>query len=674
MARYLVLDETTRRNLELFVSGPQRRRQGTLLWHLNRCRTSMGSRLLTQWLLFALRDPEAIARRADAVEHFKVQRAKREALHKVLGTVLDLERLAGRVALGRATPRDLGALLQTLRQVPALRAAVLDGLPAAGQPGLQRWQRLDIATDVADVLQTALADELPVVANEGGIFCVGYKKDLDELIALSTQGHSYLTDLEARERTRTGVASLKVRYNRVFGYFIEVTRANLPQVPSDYIRKQTLVNAERFVTPELKEFEEKVIDADGRRRTREAQLFAELVQMVAAHVPRLRALGREIAQIDVLAALAEVAEVGRYTRPQLSGEPILHLTQSRHPVLERLMPGGERFVPQDMHLDAQTQQLMVVTGPNMAGKSTAMRQAALCVILAQMGSFVPARAATIGLCDRIFTRVGAADNLGRGQSTFMVEMVETATILRCATAQSLVLLDEIGRGTSTFDGVSIAWAVAEHLHDSIGCRGMFATHYHELTALADTHPRIFNTSVAIAHEGDRLIFLRHLVPGGASRSYGLEVARMAALPGRVVARARQILRALETPRGGITAAQAARTAAVEQATLHGQVSGDAQRPEAEGSTRTVAGATRPAASVQSGAALSAAPEDAASAVHPILEAVEKLDVNSMTPLEALSTLAGLQKQLRDSVPGAKRSWRGAGGAAGLADDAAGAPA
>ncbi|MEE8409108.1 MAG: DNA mismatch repair protein MutS, partial [Myxococcota bacterium] len=537
----MVVDEATRRNLELTHTQLDGKRRGSLLWHLDRCRTAMGSRRLAQWLVFPLREQAAIEDRLDAVALLKSERELRDESRRRLEAVRDLERLLGRVAVGRAQPRDLGTIRDALSAAPELKRLL------EKQPSMlgQRWSAIDGVADLHSELSRALVDEPPLTATDGGIFRRGYRDDLDALIRLSTEGHDYIADLERRERERTGIARLKVRYNRVFGYYIEVTKANLAQVPNDYVRKQTLVSAERFITDELKQFETKVLRADDERKIRESELFDSLLVAVAAAGDRIRALSRLMAETDVLAALATVADEGRYVRPELVQEPVVELQASRHPVLERLMPGGERFVPNDVRLDADSRQLMIVTGPNMAGKSTVMRQVGLITLMAQVGSFVPAKHARIGLCDRLFTRVGAADNLGRGQSTFMVEMVETAAILRHATRQSLVLLDEIGRGTSTFDGVSIAWAVAEHLHDRIGCRTMFATHYHELTDLALERERIVNASIAVKEHDDRIVFLRHLVDGAMGRSFGIHVAGLAELPDSVLDRAREVLANLE---------------------------------------------------------------------------------------------------------------------------------
>lgn len=538
---YVVLDEATRRNLELSTCNADNQRQGSLLWHLDRCRTAMGSRLLSHWLLFPLREAAAINQRLDIVGALKSERPLREKLAQALDGVRDMERLIGRVAVGRITPKDLAALRESLRRLPRVQEAVLQSEAVLAQ----QWQAADIVGDIATLLETALTDDPPYAATDGGIFRRGYKSDLDELLSLASEGHEFLNDLEQRERERSGISSLKVRYNRVFGYYLEVTKANLRQVPADYQRKQTLVGAERFITPELKTYEDKVLNAEERRAEREQELFDELVEILAAATQRLRAISRLVAETDALMSLAQVADEGRYCRPSLVDECVLELQEARHPVLERLLPGGERFVPNDLHIDVTSRQLLIVTGPNMAGKSTVMRQAALCAIMAHMGSYVPAKSARVGLCDRIFTRVGASDNLSRGQSTFMVEMHETATILRHATARSLVLLDEIGRGTSTYDGVSIAWAVAEFMHDQVGCRAMFATHYHELTDLSRERPRVINVSMLVKEVDGRVAFLRRMVEGGANRSYGIAVAELAGVPQPVLERAKEILANLE---------------------------------------------------------------------------------------------------------------------------------
>jgi DNA mismatch repair protein MutS len=455
----------------------------------------------------------------------------------------DLERVAGRIGAGTATPRDLAALCAGLERVAAVRAALL---PARAPLLAELGGRLDPLPAVAARIGRALADGPPAHARGGGMIRAGYHAEVDELRQLSRDGKGWIARLEARERERTGIGSLKIRYNRVFGYYIEVTKPNLHLIPSTYQRKQTVVGGERFITPELKDYEAKVLGAEERLRGLEAELFAELVAEVAQHQAALGATAAALGQFDALVSLAEVAHRRGYTRPQVTRDLVLDVTAGRHPVVEALA-GAAGFVPNDCHLDPADAQIVVVTGPNMAGKSTYLRQTALIVLLAQMGSFVPATEATIGLVDRIFTRVGAADNLAAGESTFMVEMRETASILAGTTPRSLVILDEIGRGTSTFDGISIAWAVAEYLHDQPAARPrtLFATHYHELTELARVCPRVGNVSVAVREWKGEVVFLRRIVPGAASRSYGIEVARLAGVPPPVVARAKEVLANLE---------------------------------------------------------------------------------------------------------------------------------
>lgn len=537
----LVIDDATRRNLELTQTVLGARRKGSLIWHLDRCQTAMGSRLLLQWLLFPLRVKQTIENRLDAVEMLKANDNLRENLGDALAGVRDVERLLGRVAVGRANPKDLALLRDSLIKLPKIQEVLRHGSGRLSE----KWQNLDDVADLRQELVGALVVDPPALTHEGGIFARGHHADLDGLLDLCSDGHDVLAEMEQRERKRSGIQTLKVRFNKVFGYYIEVTKAHLHAVPSDYVRKQTLVGAERFITEELKAYEEKVLVADEQRHRLENELFGVLLDKIVAATHRLRVVSRLIAETDALLALANVAYEGRYVRPRIAEETILDLRGCRHPIVERLLPAGERFVPNHIYLDADKRRLAIVTGPNMAGKSTVMRQAAISLILAHMGSFVPAVQATVGLADRVFTRVGAADDLGRGQSTFMVEMLETAAILKHATRDSFVLLDEIGRGTSTYDGVSIAWAVAEALHTQVGCRAFFATHYHELIELADTLAGVVNLSVAVKEHQGRVVFLRQLVEGPTDRSYGLHVAELAGIPKSVLERARQVLLELD---------------------------------------------------------------------------------------------------------------------------------
>ena len=547
---FLVIDEQARSHLELIETMLERKRQGSLLDTLDVTATAMGARLLRRWLLFPLLDLAGIRRRHDAVERLVEKQSAREAGRKILSELGDLERLVSRARLGVASPRDLVALGRSLQQLPDLAVALqqaMDSMAAlaeadAGADLLDLGQ--DLAQDIADRIVATLEDNAPAITKEGGFIRPGVSAELDELRAIASGGRDQIVAIEARERERTGIASLKVKYNSVFGYYIEITRTHLANVPADYTRKQTVANAERFVTAELAEYEAKILGADERRVALEHTLFSTLRDQVGAAAARVLALAGRVAAADVVAALAEQAHRHGYCRPVVDDSEVLELWDSRHPVVERLAATGG-FVPNDLRLDTEREQILIVTGPNMAGKSTLIRQAALSVILAQAGSFVPARAARIGLCDRVFTRVGAGDNLARGESTFLLEMRETAHILRHATRKSLIVLDEIGRGTSTYDGVSIAWAVGEHLHDVVGARTLFATHYHELCDLHDSHPRVHNVSVAAREWKGEVVFLRKLTPGGTSRSFGIEVAKLAGMPSAVVGRARAILERLQ---------------------------------------------------------------------------------------------------------------------------------
>ncbi len=538
-ASVLVLDEATQRNLELFHTLAGGRRDGTLVHLLDRTRTAMGGRCLRSWLAFPLADPGPIEARLDAVAELVRRGETRRTLREQLRAVHDVARLAGKVAMGTANARDLVALRRSLEVVPEAGAA-LAGAEAALLDGLSR--RLAPLPDLSELLARALVDDPPVVITEGGILRDGFDPELDELRTIQRDGRGWIARLQSDERSRTGIGSLKIGFNKVFGFYIEVTRTHLDRVPPEYERRQTLANAERFVTPALKEMEAKVLGAEDRAKVLEYHRFLAVRDAVAREVDRLQALAAALAEADVLAALAEVAVERGYVRPRVHAGAELEIRGGRHPVVEAALT-GERFVPNDVVLDADTR-LLIITGPNMAGKSTILRQTALIALLAQMGSFVPAESASVGVVDRIFTRVGASDDLARGRSTFMVEMTETANILHNATGRSLVVLDEIGRGTSTFDGLSIAWAVAERIHE-MGTRTLFATHYHELTDLARTLKGVANFNVAVKEWEGEVIFLRRLVEGGASRSYGIQVARLAGLPDAVLARAREILANLE---------------------------------------------------------------------------------------------------------------------------------
>ena len=540
---YMVLDTSTRRNLELTATLRDGRKKGSLLGVLDQTVTAMGGRKLRHWLHHPLVDLERIRARHEAVAELLEQSLLRADLRADLDGVYDLERLNGRVAMSQANARDLVALKSSLERLPVL----LERLGSCQSALLvQLQQSVDTLADLCAGIAAALVDDPPVGLRDGGLIRDGHCPELDELRDIRRNGKSWILQLEARERQRTGIATLKVRFNKVFGYYIEVTRSHLAKVPEDYLRKQTLANAERFFTPELKEYEEKVLGAEEKLVELEYQLFQQLRTVVAEQGQRIQHTAEALATLDVLLSLAEVGHRRDYVVPRMDDSDVLEIREGRHPVIEA-MELGENFVSNDLAMDCRERQIMVITGPNMAGKSTFMRQVALIALMAHMGSLVPARSARIGLIDRIFTRVGASDNLAQGQSTFMVEMTEAAHILNHATSRSLIVLDEIGRGTSTFDGISIAWAVAEYLHDQarVAAKTLFATHYHELTDLVHTCERVRNLNIAVREWQDQVIFLRKIVPGPASHSYGIQVARLAGLPDAVLGRAREILQNLE---------------------------------------------------------------------------------------------------------------------------------
>ncbi len=603
------LDEMTRRNLELVESLRGTDTSGTLLAVLDRTVTPMGARLLRQWLLAPLVDRGRIDARLDAVTALVADPGARDALRSALDGVRDAERLGSKAAAGRATPRELAALGASLGRLPAVEAAArrLEGAGVVGRL-MQQW---DACAEMAEAVRTTIVERPPLQLGDEATIATGVDAELDELRTLRDGGKDAIAAIQAEERARTGIPSLKVGFNKVFGYFIEVTNANKGLVPADYQRRQTLTGAERFVTPALKEYEEKVLTASERIETRERALFEALRAAVGREIGRIQCAARIVAELDVLAALADVAAREGYVRPTLTDGFDLEISEGRHPVVERMMP-RDKFIPNDVQL-VEDARVVILTGPNMAGKSTILRQVGLIVLMAQTGSFVPATAARIGVCDRVFTRVGASDNLVRGQSTFMVEMAETSAILHTATARSLVLLDEIGRGTSTYDGVSIAWAVTEHLHDGVGCKTIFATHYHELVQLADELVAVRNYNVGVREAGDQILFLHRLMPGGADRSYGIEVGKLAGLPPQVIGRARTVLALLEG--------------------------------EAEHLVPALTGALAPAKRART-----PEPRDQlalfAAAPHQVVDRLRSTDVNTLTPLAALQLLAELAEQAR----------------------------
>jgi len=610
----MVLDAATCRTLELVENARDGGRQRTLLEVIDRTETAMGGRLLRDWILRPLVLVERIEERLDAVGLLAERPKERAALRDVLSRVHDLERLLARCSLGTANARDLVALRDSLQTLPVLASRAV-GLTA---PLLTRLMiGLDTLPELHARLQAAIADEPPATVREGGLLRDGFNREVDELRSIRRDSHAILAAIEQRERARTGIGSLKVRYNKVFGYYIEVSNANRDLVPADYLRKQTLVGAERFIIPELKEHENRVLTAAERIATLEYETFVGLRGEVVDAAPRLRATSQAVAALDALLSLAETASARGYVRPRITDGTRLRISEGRHPVVESLL-SGERFVPNDCDVDTQERQILILTGPNMGGKSTYLRQVALTVLLAQAGSFVPAADAEVGLVDRIFSRVGASDDLARGQSTFLVEMVETANILNNATSRSLILLDEVGRGTATFDGLSIAWSTAEYLHDNprVAARTLFATHYHELTELALTKPRVVNLKMLVREWNDSIVFLRRVVEGSADRSYGIQVARLAGLPREVLERAREVLANLER----------------EELSRDGRPKLARHLAQAEATTGTPS--TPPA---QLG--LFPPEED------PIVRDLRQAPLDTMTPLEALNFLARLKARL-----------------------------
>ncbi|BCS96431.1 DNA mismatch repair protein MutS [Desulfoluna limicola] len=617
---YLVMDDSSLRNLELISNLRDGSRKGTLVGTIDKTVTAMGGRLLKSWVRSPLLVTEAIEARLDAVSEAKEHMTRRSLAREDLGGVFDLERLASRIAMNQGNARDLSALKNSLLALPRLLEQLTDFSSA-----LYRYDG-DAASlsELAELLHRAVREDAPLTLQDGGIIREGYDAELDELIRLTTDGKSWIAELEVSEREKTGLSSLKVKYNKVFGYFIEVSKAQSTQVPENYIRKQTLVNAERYITEELKEFETKVLHAVEKRSTLEYQIFCSLRDAVTARNAELSSASRFIARVDVLLALAEIADHNGYTRPVIASDGAIDIRDGRHPVVEKMIT-AERYVPNSIRLDNTENQVILITGPNMAGKSTVLRQVALITVMAQLGSFVPAAKAIISVTDRIFTRVGALDNLSQGQSTFMVEMEETANILNNATSNSLIIMDEIGRGTSTYDGLSIAWAVAEYLHDlsGTGVKTLFATHYHELTELEGLKPRVKNFNIAVKEWNENIIFLRKLVEGGTNRSYGIQVARLAGVPQTVIKRAKKVLSVIESDENG------------DQKNLG--------RRLGEGLPETRCGKKakplKKKAKKESGfVQLALFP----SKENPVLEKLQAVDINATTPLQALALLNELK--------------------------------
>jgi DNA mismatch repair protein MutS len=615
LGAFMVLDAATRRNLEIFESTRTRAAKGSLLGVLDATKTAMGARLLRKWVGQPLLELPPLVARQDGIEAFYQDTPLRTAVVTLLARMGDLERLANRVGQRIATPRDLVGLRASLELVPRLRQELEQAAGSTLAPLTGLAAGLDPCLDVVQLISGAIGEDPPPSLAEGGVIRAGFSAELDGLHSASRNAKQWIANLERTERERTGIKNLKVGYNRVFGYYLEITSANVPQAPADYIRKQTLVGAERYITPDLKEYESLILNAQERLVELETAIFRQVLDQVGAATGRLAATAAALAELDVFSALAETALRHRYVRPALNEGDELHIVGGRHPVVE-LALADEPFVPNDLQMSNREQQLIILTGPNMAGKSTFLRQVALIVLMAQVGSFVPAESASIGLVDRIFTRVGAQDDIATGQSTFMVEMVESANILHNATARSLIILDEIGRGTSTYDGLAIARAVVEYIHNHprLGGKTLFATHYHELTELAKVLPRVRNFNVAVAEEGDHVVFLRRIVPGGADRSYGIHVAQLAGLPRGVIRRAEQILEGLEKDEKG-----RGRKERLRQEMANSQMAMFAPAP--------------------------AEPRESA-----VLRDLAALDVNAFSPLDALTKLYELQKRAAGERP------------------------
>ncbi|NNF03750.1 MAG: DNA mismatch repair protein MutS [Rhodothermales bacterium] len=622
-ADYMALDPQTRRNLELVATMQSGGRDGSLIGILDRTRTAMGGRLLRYRVLRPLRDLAEIEARLDRVQALTASRRLREALQELLSGTGDLERIAARICTGRASPRDISALKDTLGIVPD----IVERLGAESLPGFDPIREgLVPCDDIVELLDRAVVDDPPATLKDGGVIRDGYSDKLDELRSIAGSGKDWLARLQKKESERTGIPSLKVGFNKVFGYYLEITNTHRDKVPDEYIRKQTLVNAERYITQDLKEYEEKILGAEEKILDLESRLFSELRDEIALSADRLQKNARILARIDVLCSLAEVAVQFRYVRPLVHDGRDIEIEQGRHPVVERVLPPGEPFIPNSIRVSADDEQILIITGPNMAGKSVVLRQVGLIVLLTQIGAFVPAESARIGLVDRVFTRVGASDNLAAGESTFLVEMNETANILNNATDRSLILLDEVGRGTSTFDGLSIAWALVEYLHasDRVAARTLFATHYHELNVLETRLERVRNYRVQVREHEGRVIFLRKLIRGGADTSYGIEVARMAGLPDAVIRRAREIMHHLEAQDLGIG-------------------EGSAESRDGAPSARAVDADRLASASGQ----MSMFGPEPDPVVQEVADVLEALDPDAMTPIEALLEIAKLNRKLKD---------------------------
>ena len=616
---YMIIDSATNRNLELIETLREKQKKGSLLWVLDKTKTAMGARLMRNWIEQPLIEKKKITARQDAVEELYNDMITREEIREYLNAVNDLERLVTRISYRTANPRDLIAFKTSLGMIPPVKQLLSQAKSAELK---EIDERMDCLEDIYDLIEKSIQDEPPIMIREGGMIKEGYNEDVDKFRLSRTEGKTWLAELEAREKEKTGIKNLRVRYNKVFGYYLEVTNSYKELVPEDWTRKQTLANAERYITPELKELEDMILGAEDKLAALEYDLYCEVRDSIGEQVVRIQETAKAIAHLDVLASLACVAQSNDYVRPSINTKGVIDIQGGRHPVVEK-MNNNQMFIDNDTYLDNKNHRISIITGPNMAGKSTYMRQSALIVLMAQIGSFVPAKSANIGIVDRIFTRVGASDDLASGQSTFMVEMTEVANILRNATSRSLLILDEIGRGTSTFDGLSIAWAVVEHISNPklLGAKTLFATHYHELTELEGKLDSVNNYCIAVREQGDDIIFLRKIIRGGADKSYGIQVARLAGVPDSVIDRAKEISSWLEE------------TDVTDKA-KNLQVRTSAKKKEV----------VREAVPAEKQMSLF----DIYPADHPVLKELAGLDVSNMTPIQALNTLYELQKRLKET--------------------------
>ena len=617
---FMVIDSSSRRNLELVETLREKQKRGSLLWVLDKTKTAMGARTLRGYVEQPLIQKEEIERRLQAVEELNSQMITREELREYLSPVYDLERLIGRISYQTANPRDLIAFKTSLGMLPHLKTLLMD----FQSPLLQEIQNdLDVLPDLYELIESSVLEEPPVTIREGNIIKDGYHEEVDRFRKAKTEGKSWLAEIETKERERTGIKNLRIKFNKVFGYYLEVTNSYKDLVPEDYIRKQTLTNAERYITPELKELEDTILGAEEKLTALEYELFTDIRDRIAAEVLRIQRTAKAVARLDVFTSLAFVADKNHYVRPKINGQGVVDIQKGRHPVVEQMIPEN-MFISNDTYLDNDSNRISVITGPNMAGKSTYMRQTALIVLMAQIGSFVPAERADIGIVDRIFTRVGASDDLASGQSTFMVEMNEVSNILRNATANSLLILDEIGRGTSTFDGLSIAWAVIEHIADKklLGAKTLFATHYHELTELEGTMEGVNNYCIAVKEKGDDIVFLRKIVQGGADRSYGIQVAKLAGVPESVIERAKELAEELS------------------RADISVKAKNIAEEGRAKGKQKKKPKRYDEVDLEQISLFDTVKNED-------VIRELEELDLPNMTPMEAMNTLNRLQNRLKN---------------------------